>query len=157
MPVTPFHFGPGLALHGASRRIDFWSFAAVNVIIDLESGWNMFQRSWPVHRFMHTFLGASLAILPAALFALLGWRLLRRFGVVLEAPPTAYLLLGAALGAWSHVVLDGMMHADVHPFRPWTDANPLLHLVSVQVLTGGCVAAAVLGAVLAILRLRAAR
>jgi membrane-bound metal-dependent hydrolase YbcI (DUF457 family) len=155
VPVTPFHFGPGLLFRALSKRIDFWSFAAANVVIDLESGWNMVRRSWPVHRFLHTFLGASLAILPAAIAGFVAWRLLRRLGAVTAASPgVAALLAGAALGAWTHVLLDAVMHADVRPFHPWSDANPLLDRMSARTLVGACVAAAVVGGALLLYRLR---
>ena len=37
MPITPFHFGPGAALHAlAPKHVSFLAFAAANVIIDVE-------------------------------------------------------------------------------------------------------------------------
>jgi membrane-bound metal-dependent hydrolase YbcI (DUF457 family) len=35
-------------------------------------------------------------------------------------------LLGGLVGGVSHVVLDAIMHWDMHPLRPWSQANPLL-------------------------------
>ena len=38
MPITPFHFGPGAALHAISpRHVSFLAFCAANVLTDLES------------------------------------------------------------------------------------------------------------------------
>ncbi len=35
----------------------------------------------------------------------------------------------ASVGGLSHPLLDGLMHADVRPFMPWSDSNPFLGLV----------------------------
>jgi len=56
--------------------------------------------------------------------------------------------VGAVLGSYSHVVLDGIMHADMRPLAPWSDDNPFLHLVSLDALHLGCVGAAVVGGLL---------
>jgi hypothetical protein len=45
-------------------------------------------------------------------------------------------------------VLDGIMHPDIRPFRPFTDANPLLGLVSIRVLYLFCVIPGLVGAAL---------
>ena len=37
---------------------------------------------------------------------------------------------GAFGGTLSHIVLDSLMHDDLPPFAPFSDANPLLHGVS---------------------------
>ena len=38
MPFTPFHFGPGAALHAlAPRHVSFMAFCGTNVLIDVES------------------------------------------------------------------------------------------------------------------------
>ena len=33
-------------------------------------------------------------------------------------------MISAYIGAFSHVLLDGIMHDDMRPFFPLTDANP---------------------------------
>lgn len=160
MPVTPFHFGPGVAVHAlAPRRVSFLAFCAANVIIDLESLYNLVQGNFPVHTFFHTYVGATLAIgVTAAMFLgaqvlgqrwalpnLLGWRDLSRTQIV----------WGAALGGYSHVLLDSVMHSDMKPFWPVSEANVLLRVVPLGVLHLGCVLAGLLGAgVLIIRRLR---
>jgi hypothetical protein len=164
MPFTPFHFGPGLALAGATRWIDFWGFCAANVLIDLESGWNLWRHSFPVHRFWHSFLGASLVILPAAAVVLAAGVLARRAGgrLALAPPPrpvarAGAAVIGAAVGAWSHVVLDGVMHADMRPLAPWSDANPLLGALSVDRLHDACLLAGAAGVALFSARVLARR
>lgn len=157
MPITPFHFGPGAAIHAlAPRRISFLAFCAGNVLIDVEPLYYILTRQPPYHRFLHTLVGATLTWI----LTLLLFRLLVRARFMVNIPnwfswrdlaplPVA---VGAALGTYSHLVLDGMMHADMSPFAPLTTANPLLGIVSVGTLYFGCVAAAILGGGVAFLR-----
>jgi hypothetical protein len=102
----------------------------------------MLSDQFPVHRFFHTVIGASLgAALTVVLFLaaralasriplpnVLGWRELTLVPV----------LLGAAAGTYSHVALDSIMHDDIAPLAPFSDANPLLHLVSLATLHWTC-------------------
>jgi membrane-bound metal-dependent hydrolase YbcI (DUF457 family) len=62
--------------------------------------------------------------------------------------------IGAALGTYSHLLLDGIMHGDMFPFAPISDANPLLHAISLEALHASCVAAGALGLALLWLRQR---
>ncbi|MCV2419112.1 hypothetical protein [Paucibacter sp. DJ2R-2] len=150
MPVTPFHFGLGAALHSAApKRVSFLSFCAANVLIDVESLYNLVLGQHPVHAFMHTFVGATLMVVATvALFLVLrsfaskfwlpnpfGWQ-------SLLVPPVA---LGAALGAYSHVVLDSVMHADIQPFSPFSSANPLLGVIPLGTLHLALLVLAALG------------
>jgi membrane-bound metal-dependent hydrolase YbcI (DUF457 family) len=144
MPLTPFHFGPGGALHVlAPKRVSFLAFCACNVFIDVEPLYYILTRQYPLHRFFHTYIGATLmagftvlffmgaikAANPLRLSSVFDWRDLTVLPVV----------VGAALGAWSHVVLDSIMHPDVRPFAPFSDANPLLLVVSLPALHLFCV------------------
>jgi membrane-bound metal-dependent hydrolase YbcI (DUF457 family) len=61
----------------------------------------------------------------------------RRVGLLATAPFAA----GALLGGWSHILLDGVMHPDVRPWAPWSDANGLFGIVPLGVLHVACVAA----------------
>jgi len=159
VPITPFHFGPGVLFAAAApRRVSLIAFVAANCITDVESICNVLTGNFPYHRFLHTFLGAAVvAALTIALF-LFTRHLARRFPLpnwfswqqLTPLPVT----LGALLGSFSHIVLDGVMHADMRPFAPWSDANPFLHRVSLGVLHWGCVGAAVLGGLLWLVFLR---
>src|SRR3954467_4559030 len=61
MPLTPFHFGPGGALHVlAPKRISFLAFCACNVFIDVETLYFLLTNQYPLHRFFHTYVGATL-------------------------------------------------------------------------------------------------
>lgn len=152
MPITPFHFGPGAALHVlAPRHIGFLPFCAANVLIDLESLYNLIQRNWPVHAFLHTWIGA--ALVAAATIGL--FLAAQRLGFC-KALTRRGLVAGAALGAFTHLVFDGIMHADMAPFAPFSNANPLLALIAIDRLHQLCLAAAAFAlAVLAWRRWRA--
>lgn len=143
MPVTPFHFGPGAAIHAvAPKHISFLAFSTANVLIDVEPLYCMLTHQERLHRFFHTYVGASLvALITIALF--LACRLFAsRFW--LPNPfrwQTLSLLavaLGAAAGTYSHIVLDSVMHSDITPFAPFSNANPLFRVISLPALHWFC-------------------
>lgn len=61
-------------------------------------------------------------------------------------------LAGGLIGGLSHSVLDGIMHPDIRPFRPFTAANPLFELLSLSNLHLACVAMGFLGLIVLALR-----
>lgn len=160
MPITPFHFGPGAALHAlAPEKVSFLAFCSANVLMDVEPLYFMVTRHPPLHRFFHTWLGATLAAMAVfALFTFALW-LSRRWRL---PNPLAWqqlgpvqLAVGALCGAYSHIVFDSVMHHDMRPMWPFNNANPLLELVSLPALHWFCLLSAVLG--LALLALREVR
>ena len=52
---------------------------------------------------------------------------------------------GALIGAWSHLLLDSFMHADIKPLSPFSDANILLGTINLALLHSLCLASGVLG------------
>jgi hypothetical protein len=149
MPVTPFHFGPGAALYAiAPKRVSFLAFCSANVLIDFESLYNLVTHQYPVHRFLHTYIGATLAAIAIVLL----FRGARRVAPRMRLPDLfrwqeltlAQVVVGAALGAWSHVLLDSIMHPDMAPLAPFSHANTALGVVSLSVLHWFCVASAVI-------------
>ena len=151
MPFTPFHFGPGAAIHSASpRRISFIAFGAANVLIDVEPLVYMLADDPPLHRFFHTYVGALIvAAATTILFALAQW-VARRvplpdvFGWRGVELPAA--VAGALLGTLTHIVLDSIMHADIRPLAPFSQANVLYALIPIGPLQWACMAAGLLGA-----------
>ena len=146
MPVTPFHLGPGLLLKGlAPRALSMTAFTAANVAIDLESVVNLLAGRHPVHATLHTLpvalgVGVVCGVATAAVARRLG-----RTGPALRLGPC---LVGGVLGGLGQTVLDAVMHRDLLPFRPLSDANPFLGAVPLDVLHLGCVVAGVVGAAL---------
>lgn len=156
MPFTPFHFGPALLLKGVwPRWFSFSAFVASQVAIDLETLYWLHRGEWPVHRYLHTFLGGAVVGSAAALaVSLILRRLAARFpgarenGALGAEAALGPALTGGLVGGLSHALLDGIMHWDIQPFRPVTAGNPLLELVNVVHLHVGCAAAGLLGGML---------
>lgn len=159
MPVTPFHFGPGAALHAvAPRHVSFLAFCAANVLVDCESLYNLVRGRYPVHAFFHSYLGATLAALAVVLLFVAARRLAERLALPdlfgWKSLAVRAVAVGALLGAWSHVLLDSIMHPDIRPLAPFSAGNSLLHLVSVEALHLGCLVLGVLGGLAVLLRSR---
>jgi len=150
VPITPFHFGPGAALHAmAPRQISFLSFCAANVFIDFESLYNLINARHPVHAFLHTYVGATVVVIAVVLLFVI----VRCFANQFWLPSflrwrelsLVQVSLGSALGAYTHVVLDSVMHPDIQPLAPFTTTNSLLGIVSLSTLHLFCVALGGLG------------
>ena len=157
MPITPFHFGPGAALNSvAPREISFIAFCAANVLVDIEPLYYMLTGQFPLHRFFHTYVGVSIVI--ACTIAI--YLAMLRLSAVMPLPnllgwkqlSTRSVVVGAALGGYSHILLDSVMHGDIAPLAPFTASNPLLLIVSLRSLHWFCLGSGMVG--LAIVGLR---
>lgn len=160
MPFTPLHMGPGLAIKGLiPDYFSFSVFALANVAMDMEPLYRMWRIEPPLHGFSHTLAGALLIAVGSALLGrralAASWRLYEKLGGHDGEPfriTWTQAWLGALLGTGSHLLLDAVMHADMRPFAPLTDANPLLMHEWVLPMHLACVLAAMLGFVLLLLR-----
>lgn len=159
MPITYFHIGPALAAKAAvPKHVSFMAFAVTQVVIDAEVVFALTSGMWPVHRFFHTYLGATVIALatviigrPFLRWALLGWNRTIASGLSgkLHIKPDISLqaaLLGALLGGWSHVLLDSFLYADMQPFAPFMSGNALLGFLSRSQVYSLCVVLGLLGA-----------
>ena len=162
MPFTPYHFGPGAALHSlAPRRISFFAFCAANVFTDFEPLYHMLRHEGRVHGFFHTYIGATVT----AAITVIVFAAARRLGVRLPALGPfqereiglAAVAAGAATGTWSHVLLDSIFHNDIYPFEPFSDASPLARALSHTTIEVGCVISAGAGVLILTARWLAAR
>lgn len=113
MPITPLHLAAGLPLrHWLRQRFSLAAFIAVNILIDLEPGlimfFNMDSLGYPLHGTLHTLAGTTGAGL-----------------LVAACAPRRAVLIGAMIGAWSHLLLDALVHTDVQPLWPIAGGNPL--------------------------------
>lgn len=137
MPITPFHFGPGALLKAAApRHLSWTAFALANGLIDLEPILLFLFTGEPAHRFFHTPPGATLAALAAVWPGRIACQAWLRFWNRQLSPAQAQwlccattisvkqALVGALLGAWSHLALDMAMHVDVRPLWPAIAGNP---------------------------------
>jgi hypothetical protein len=163
MPATPFHLGPGLLVKAAvPRQFSMAAYSLAQVVIDLESGYYLLRGEYPVHRQAHTFfLGGLIGLLCGLIVSQVGEWWARPRDLVPDALAVEYRLpIAAASGIFGgifHSVLDGIMHADMRPFRPFTDANPLYGLVSLRVLYLFCIITGFVGAALLLARERRSR
>jgi hypothetical protein len=156
MPFTPFHFGPGLAIKGLiPNQFSFSVFALANVAMDVEPLYRMWRVEMPLHGVSHTLAGAILIGISASLLGktaiTYGDRLLQRWRDDSDIHFHITWLqawVGALLGTGSHLLLDALIHTDMHPFAPLTDANPLLKTEWILPLHLACIAAAMFGMIL---------
>ena len=120
MPLTPLHLAVALPVR---KHISMKAFIAVNLLIDVEPVavifFRMDEQGYALHGGFHTL---AIATLLAVFVWSIGW---------LFAAPSKPWLYGALFGAWSHVLMDALVHSDVAPFGPFINSNPLymnLHL-----------------------------
>jgi membrane-bound metal-dependent hydrolase YbcI (DUF457 family) len=150
MPITPFHFGPGAAIHAvAPKHVSFLAFCAANVLIDIEPLYYMLTGQYPLHRFFHTYIGASLITLATVLIFLAALKLASRFRLPdllqWQSLSSRAIWLGAAIGSYSHIVFDSVMHTDITPLLPFSETNVLYQLIPLGKLHLFCVYSAILG------------
>ena len=147
MPFTPFHFGPASLVKAVvPGYFSISAFMLVQVVIDIESLYNMIHDRYPVHSYLHSYVGSTivalLVMVSCALFVslvLANWNKYHgrspdsrlNVGSTITWKSAAF---GAFIGAYSHVALDSIMHSDIHPYWPFSDLNHLYLVVSVPVL-----------------------
>lgn len=129
MPFTIFHLGPALGLGIPLKRfIHVPTFLIASVILDVEPILVIvFRLNYPLHGFLHTFIGAS------AVGVLLGC-LMYSLRELLTPIYAFFMLQGdyglkahvftGVLGCLMHVLLDAPLYDDITPFYPVL-ANPL--------------------------------
>lgn len=150
MPITPFHFGPGALLHTVvPERISFLAFCSANVLIDLEPLYYMVTGQYPLHRFFHTYVGATIIMVATTAIFLALFQLsskVKLFNIFnWQSLATSQIWLGAAAGSYSHIVLDSVMHPDIAPLSPFSEANNLFLIIPLRELHLFCVFSAFLG------------
>lgn len=128
--------------------------------MDIEPGIGMLTGADVLHGPSHTILGALviayLVILIAPVvcnFLLSKWNREVTFHKLpwllqSEATSKTAVIVGAFFGTLSHVSLDSLMHHDIHPLMPFTQANPLNGLISHDGVYQLCAIAGVIGAVI---------
>lgn len=142
MPYTPLHMGPGMLLKAMiPRHFSIIAFGITQVLIDFEVLWNMAHHSHQLHTFFHTYLGASLVLLITIPLGKTISTCVRRiwnfaaqyvhsFNITVSGQTTwTAIILGASIGAYSHVLFDSFYHIDVQPFQPWSESNPCKGLI----------------------------
>ena len=152
MPFTPYHFGPGAAVKAVMpRHFSFTMFCFAQIVTDFETAYYFLCGEYPLHRWLHTYLGASvLAVCCVLVGRPICQAALRVWGRWPNAPfkryfhITDHISLGSAvtaafIGTYSHVFLDSIMHADVEPFEPFSTRNPFYQIISLFALHALCI------------------
>jgi hypothetical protein len=152
MPFTPFHMGPGILvkslLQGSFSLMVFgWS----QIVMDVQPLVAIVSGVGKLHGFIHTYIGATLIAFLSAVTGkyLARWALVTIFSVA----PVVLIrwwvaFLSAFIGAYSHVVLDSIMHNDIQPLLPLSSSNVLLGFISISALHKFCLYSGLVGAVL---------
>lgn len=170
MPLTPFHFGPAIALKAAIPAYFSLSvFTLSQVLIDLEPLYFMIIGEPPLHRFWHTYLGAGVIFLIcAAIGKPVGELWIRLWNKTISPGHHSRLhsngtitfkaaVIAAFVGSFSHVLLDSIMHSDVHPLSPWSEHNAMLGTINLLMLHFGLIVLGTVGAFWLILMVLANR
>ena len=154
MPLTPYHMGPGLLLKAILQgSFSLMVFGWTQIVIDIQPLIALLNRDENIHGFTHTYVGATLI----AMICTLSGKYLAEYGLVVLHLSTPWrriniswpVSLGSAfIGAYSHVLLDGFMHKDMHPWYPFSDNNNLLYAVSVGDIYKFCTFTGLLGSIL---------
>lgn len=149
MPFTPIHLGPGLLAKGLIKhRFSFMVFGGTQVLMDIEPLLGILYNWDILHGPTHTFLGATgIALLATALGKPISNYVLEWCRIAHDRISWSVSALSAFIGAWSHVLLDAIMHWDVLPLAPFRLFNPWYQIVSTSTLHLLCVGAGVLGLV----------
>jgi len=149
MPFTPLHMGPGLLVKAVLRgAFSLLVFGWMQIPTDIQPLLVLLTGEGALHGVSHTYLGAT----PIALLAAFSGKYAGEFGLrVLRMPeflPIGWraAVVSGGIGAYSHVAIDGIMHADMMPLYPFSDERVLYGIVSVEMLHILCLASALLGA-----------
>lgn len=148
MPFTPFHLGPGALFKGiGGDRFSFLIFGGSQVLMDIEPLVRILRHDTVLHGVTHTIAGAfGMGLIATALGRPLTILALRRADMADQSIRWSTAVISAFVGTFSHILLDGIMHADMRPLWPLAGGNPLLGLISVGSLHLCCITAGLIGA-----------
>ncbi len=124
MPFTPFHLGPALGIGLPLRKyLHVPTFIIGNIIIDIEPFLVLvLGLKYPLHGYLHTFIGASLiGILIGCVMYILDrsfhtlWKSLK---LIENYYRTRNYLMAGVVGTILHVLLDSPLYYDIKPLYP---------------------------------------
>ncbi|MBI1891168.1 MAG: metal-dependent hydrolase [Burkholderiales bacterium] len=149
MPFTPFHMGPGIFLKAVLQgSFSLMVFGWAQIIMDLQPLIVLLSGEGHLHGFTHTYIGATLIGAVSAVTGKYAAEFgLRKLGATGFLPiGWAVTIFSAFVGAYSHVLLDSLMHADLEPFAPFSQRNPFLNLITIESLHKFCLYSGLIGA-----------
>ena len=144
MPYPPLHMCVGLGAKAIKpSRFSFVMFGATQIAIDLQPLLNrIFPGLMERHTPSHTLIGATIIM-----FTCLAFRkpLGNLFNIMIEQRAAIY---GAATGAYSHILLDAIVHKDVNAslFWPFNIDSHLYGLIGDKSMALSCCVSGILGA-----------
>lgn len=142
MPFTPFHMGPGILIKGVLRgSFSLMIFGWSQVVMDVQPLVAILTGQGELHGFTHTYVGSTLI----AIFSAVTGKYLSEWALAVVAADRAINIgwrvafVTAFIGAYSHVILDSIMHADMTPLFPFSSSNQLLGVFSIDALHKLCI------------------
>lgn len=152
MPFTPIHMGVGMAAKAfAQKHFSIVVFGITQIAFDLEVLWYFVRWEPPLHRFWHTYLGATII---AMILAVVGkpvsqyiksiWNRIAEkccdvnLTVTIQTTWLASFT-GAVFGAYSHILLDSLFHPDIESLQPWFASNWLYGVMNPHMVEVGCI------------------
>jgi hypothetical protein len=155
VPITPVHLGPGLLIKAlAPGAFSLLVFGYAQVLIDLQPLVALSTGKGAVHGMSHTWIGAMIigAVAAATGRPLANAALRRVRGAARRRVAVSWpvALTSAFVGTLSHVALDSLIYADMHPLEPWSRAQPGLGTATPSQVYLACLACGAIGAALTI-------
>ncbi len=153
--LMPFYLGPGVAFKAlGGRNFSFIVFGLSQVAMEIEPLVRVFRGESIAHGFTGTYVGATLIGIVSVLvgkplgeYSLRWWKEVLALKEIPSEISWPAALLGAMVGVNSHVFLESIMDAHMHPLAPFSDVNPLLGLISAVKLVLLCLGLGVFGVV----------
>jgi len=134
LPLTPFHLGPTFAIGMIfQRQINMAAILLASTVIDVRTMY-CFLNNCHLHGPLHTYLGATVFAMAIIIVIYTSKNHLRKLSnnlKIKQSYSVKSIILGALVGAWSHVFMDSFMHYDITPFWPILE-NPFLGVISNQ-------------------------
>jgi hypothetical protein len=139
------------------RRFSVITFGIAQVAMDIEPGIRMALRSEVLHGPTHTILCAlAIAVLVMLIAPGICNYLLAKWNkevIYYKQPRLVHsgtvsktaVVMGAFFGTLSHVLLDSLMHHDIHPLSPFSQTNPFMELITHDGVYQACTIVGVLG------------
>lgn len=149
MPLTPYHFGPGLFLGIVLFPfLDFSTVIAACVILDLEPlAVLMFNLPFAIHGFFHTYLGATIVAIALSfvIWPMRGYlnKLVSLFGLHQESS-FRHIFPASIVGTYSHIFLDSLLYGEMNPFYPLI-GNPFVGVFQLAFVYDACIFLGLLG------------
>jgi hypothetical protein len=105
-----------------------------STVIDVRTMYCFFLSGCQLHGPLHTYFGAVGFVIPIILIVFISKKQLYKLSKILKIKQSysiKSIILGALIGAWSHVFFDSFMHHDITPFWPILE-NPLYGVIGNQ-------------------------